>query len=116
MFDAKGFLKKHVNAVHCSNNMSLLQRKAANVLLANAYTDLLEKEEFFIDVKTLCVLMGFNSKNFYPLKEALKGLTSTTIEWGILEKDTALNNINWGASALLAAVEIKNGANWAIAH
>ena len=35
-------LKKHINAIHCTNNLSLLQRKLFNALLFNAYPNLLE--------------------------------------------------------------------------
>lgn len=107
--EAKGFLKKHVNAVHCSNNMSLMQRKAANVLLANAYNDLLEKDEFSIDVKTLCVLMGFNSKNLSKLRDALKGLITTAIEWGVLDNNSDIKTAHWKASTLLSSAEVVNG-------
>lgn len=109
MIEAKGFLKKHVNAVHCSNNMSLMQRKAANVLLANAYNDLLEKDEFSIDVKTLCALMGFNSKNLSKLRDALKGLMTTAVEWGVLDNNSDIKTANWKASTLLSSAEVVNG-------
>ncbi|MBP9777553.1 MAG: replication initiation protein [Rickettsiaceae bacterium] len=107
--ETQSILKKHVNAVHCSNNMSLLQRKAANVLLANAYNDLPYKNEFQIDIKTLCILMGFNSKNMSKLRESLKALTATVIEWGILDEYTDINDINWGISSALASISIKGG-------
>ena len=107
--EAKGFLKKHINAVHCSNNMSLMQRKAANVLLANAYNDLLEKDEFSIDVKTLCALMGFNSKNLSKLRDALKGLMTTAVEWGVLDNNTDIKTAHWKASTLLSSAEVVNG-------
>jgi len=37
-------LKKHVGAIHIRNSLTLLQRKVANVLLLNAYENLLSRE------------------------------------------------------------------------
>lgn len=43
-------LKKHVAAVHIRNRLSLLERKVANILLLNAYEDLLTQEVHTIKV------------------------------------------------------------------
>ena len=44
-------LKKHAATIHCSNTLSLLQRKISNALLYHAYKELLLKEEHEITIK-----------------------------------------------------------------
>ena len=61
--------------------MSLLQRKISNALLYHAYKELMLKEEHEITVKQLCRLIGYQGNNHAAIKEALKGLISTVIEW-----------------------------------
>jgi hypothetical protein len=46
-------LKKHVAAIHSSGDLSLLERKMANVFLLNAYDDLLIKRSHSINVQML---------------------------------------------------------------
>ena len=61
-------LKKHVNAIHCSNNLSLMQRKLFNALLFNAYPELPHRSQFQITSKELCRLIGFNSNDYADSK------------------------------------------------
>ena len=101
-------LKKHVNTIHCSNNLTLVQRKIFNSLLFNAYPDLPYKQQFEIKSKELTRLIGFNSKDTTLLKKALLGLIKTTIEWNVLDSSTNREK-KWSASSILAAAEISNG-------
>ncbi len=102
-------LKKHVGSIHCSNMLSLLQRKISNVLLYYAYDELLEKEEHQIPIKTLCSLIGYSSHDYDSIKRALKALISTVIEWNLLgdSKENAIDD--WNASSILASVAIRGG-------
>jgi hypothetical protein len=100
-------LKKHVAAVHISNKLSLLQRKAANVLLLNAYEELLTKEKHRIRIKELAMLIGFESHNQEVLKEALRGLMSTVLEWGLLDEQGEENG--WEGCPMLASARIQHG-------
>jgi len=100
-------LKKHVNAVHCTNNLSLLQRKLFNVLLHNAYPDLKRKQRFSIKTSELCFLIGYNSNDVTRLKSAILDLVSLVIEWNVLSLDG--QEKAWKASSSLASVEIIQG-------
>ena len=101
-------LKKHVGAVHVAGPLTLLQRKAANVLLYNAYDELPEPSVrgHSIRLVQLAGTLGFNSKNLRVLKETLKTLVKTDVEWNVLDED---GRKEWGATTLLASVSIKDG-------
>jgi hypothetical protein len=99
--------KKHIAAIHINNRLTLTQRKASNVLLYNAYESLLTARVHRIRVKDLAEAIGFNTHNLDPLKEALKTLARTVLEWNILDEDGAQEE--WGATTLLAQAVIKGG-------
>jgi plasmid replication initiation protein len=95
---------KHSGAIQVSNDrISLLQRKIWNVLLANAYDDLLNKEIYSIKLKDLASILRFDSKNFEFLKEAVAEMQTILIQWNILDKDRAA----WVSSQFLGEVAIK---------
>ena len=100
-------VKKHVAAIHISNSFTLLQRKAANVLLLNAYGNLLSKEIHRIKIIDLAHLIGFESHNREALKDALRGLMSTVVEWNLLDEQG--NDDGWEASTMLASVRCRRG-------
>ncbi len=100
-------LKKHIAAIHINNRLTLTQRKASNVLLYNAYESLLTARVHRIRVKDLAEAIGFNTHNLDPLKEALKTLARTVLEWNILDEDG--HQEEWGATTLLAQAVIKGG-------
>lgn len=97
-------LKKHVATIHCSNTLSLLQRKISNALLFHAYHELLQKEEHEITVKALCNIIGYVGNNSAIIKEAIRGLISIVLEWNILNDKTGQEE--WNASSALASVRI----------
>lgn len=94
-------LIKNSAVVAISNKISLLQRKIFNFLIAFAYVDLNKQESFTTDMKYLKTIVGFDSKHMAYLKEALKELLSTVVEFNILWKDKDA----WSATALLSSVE-----------
>lgn len=98
-------LKKHAATIHCSNALSLLQRKVSNALLYHAYKELMSKEEHEITVKQLCRLIGYQGNNHAAIKEALKGLISTVIEWNLISDETGAEN--WTASSIIASVSLE---------
>jgi len=98
-------LKKHAATIHCSNTLSLLQRKISNALLYHAYKELLLKEEHEITIKELCKLIAYNGNNHAAIKDALKGLLSTVIEWNVVNDITGTED--WTASSILASVCLK---------
>jgi hypothetical protein len=98
-------LKKHAASIHCSNTLSLLQRKISNALLYHAYKELMLKEEHEISVKQLCKLISYHGNNHSAIREALKGLLSTVIEWNVVNDSTGTED--WTASSIIASVSLK---------
>lgn len=97
---------KHSAAIQISNRINLLQRRAWNVLLAQAFDDLPGKDEYQVSVKDLLDALNITTRNDKHLKTLLIDLTSTSIQWNMLAKD---GKAEWGTSALLADAIIKDG-------
>jgi len=97
---------KHSSAIQVSNEVNLLQRKAWNVLLANAFDDLRKKEVFYINIDELCNALQYGSHNDDHIKQLLRDLIDIKIEWNVLGKD---RGGGWGVASLLSEVEIING-------
>ena len=93
-------------AIQIQNRITHLQRRAWNVLLANAYHELADKDIHRVSMVELAAKLGFDSKNDEYLKGMIKSLVDCTVEWNILGKN---NKQVWGAAALLGSVEIENG-------
>jgi plasmid replication initiation protein len=102
---------KHTSAIQIGSSdgdISLIQRKAYNVLLAHAYDDLPRKDMHRMPISELCRYLNFDSNNTQHLKNALRGLVKTDVEWNILGGDKK-NEAVWGAAALLSSVQLKGG-------
>ena len=97
---------KHSAAIQIQNNITLLQRRAWNVLLANAYDALPIEEMHNIKVVDLMEKLEFDSKNDDYLKDALEALVGCKMKWNVLDRD---NRWEWGVTTLLAHAIIKNG-------
>lgn len=97
---------KHSAAIQIQNNITLLQRRAWNVLLANAYDELPIEEMYNIKVVDLMEKLEFDSKNDDYLKDALEALVGCKMKWNVLDRD---NRWEWGVTTLLAHAIIKNG-------
>ena len=93
-------------AIQIQNGITHLQRRAWNVLLANAYHELADKDIHRVSMVELAAKLGFDSKNDAYLKGMIKALVDCTVEWNILGKN---NKQVWGAAALLGSAEIDNG-------
>ena len=106
MLQGKREVIKHSAAIHIQNNITLLQRRAWNVLLANAYDELPFDEHHRIKIQELMRTLEFDSKNEDYLKEALEALVSCKVRWNILDKD---GEYEWGVTTLLAEAKIKSG-------
>lgn len=99
-------LRKHVATVHVSGELSLLERKIVNVLLLNAFDELLTKKTHKLPVGILCTMLGFDSKNTDALKRALLKVMSTPISFDLLHEG---GKSDWDASPLIGYAGIKNG-------
>ena len=93
-------------AIQVQSKMTLLQRRAWNVLLANAYDELPNTDIYRVSVAELAAKLGFNSKNENYLKEILEALVDCKVKWNILGKD---KEEEWGVAVLLASANIKDG-------
>ena len=93
-------------AIQIQSKISLLQRRAWNVLLANAYNELPNKNIHRISVAELAKGLGFNSHNEEYLKETLEALVNCIVKWNVLGKYTKDGS---GITSLLGSAEIENG-------
>ena len=93
-------------AIQIQGNITHLQRRVWNVLLANAYDELPNKDIHRVSVAELAERLGFSSRNQDHLKETLEALVDFTVEWNVLGKD---KKQVWGVASLLASAEIENG-------
>ena len=93
-------------AIQIQSKISLLQRRAWNVLLANAYSELQTSEIHRVSVVELAAKLGYNSNDLDYLKETLEALGACQVTWNLLNKD---KKEKWGFANLLASAEIENG-------
>lgn len=93
-------------AIQIQGRMTHLQRRAWNILLANAYNELPDKDIHSVSIIELAAKLGFDSKNDEYLKETLEALVDFTVKWNVLGKD---NKQEWGVASLLASAKIKDG-------
>ncbi len=104
--DTSNILHKHLSAVHSSSSLTMMQRKTYNILLKNAIRNMHEDRIHQLSIKELKDALGWsdNSNTNEELKEKLKELARTQVEWNILDVD---NKNKWTASTLLADISIK---------
>ena len=103
-------LKKHVAAVHTSGELSLVERKIANILLLNAYDNLVQSDgsdaRHTIPVSYLGHMVGWEeSKNVTALKAALRSLQKTIVEFNILKDGRE----DWESMSLLSYARVRDG-------
>jgi hypothetical protein len=103
---SKERLKKHVAAIHVSGELSLVERKLSNVLLLNAYDDLLTVRTHRIRVTALMVILGWDEgKNVTALRAALRKLATTAIDFNVMGDA----NEPWGVATIISFAEIEDG-------
>jgi hypothetical protein len=100
-----GELKKHIGAIYVAGDLTLLQRKIANILLFNAYDKLLAQEIHEIRLKDLADVAGYDSNDTKLLKNAFRKLASTGLEWNILDEGEE----RWGTASFISDAEIIKG-------
>ena len=93
-------------AIQIQSKMTHLQRRAWNILLANAYNELPDKEIHSVSVTDLAAKLGYDSNDLDYLKDTLKSLRNCEVEWNILRKD---KKQEWGVAGLLAEARIVDG-------
>ena len=105
LLDRSEFIKASP-AIQIQSKITHLQRRVWNVLLANAYDELPNKDIHRVSVAELAKSLGFNSHNEDYLKETLEALVDCIVKWNVLGKD---KKERWGVAALLASAEVENG-------
>ena len=93
-------------AIQVQSKITHLQRRAWNVLLANAYDELPTTDIHSVSILDLAEKLEFNSKNDDYLKDTLEALVDCKVKWNVLDKD---KKQEWGIASLLASAEIKDG-------
>jgi hypothetical protein len=97
-------IKKHVGAIHTSGDLSHLARKVSNVLLYQAYDDLLTKQQHSIPIKLLAKLVGWDhAKDHEKIKDAVRELNATRIEFNLMEDGEEV----WETTSLIASARIR---------
>jgi plasmid replication initiation protein len=105
----KRVVKKHVAAIHCSNKLSLLERRASNALLFHAMPFLKKTLSHKIRLAELKNLLGFNSRNHAQLKRAVIRLTEVTVRWNLCGDKIDGESDEWFSASLLASIHHKDG-------
>lgn len=112
---SEDFLLKHVNAVALmplrgSRRISLLGRRFFNVLLQRAH-DAGKQDEYTARLHEIAADAGFESKNYGLIRQTLRELMGTTVEW---QSPTNGENEDWEACVLLSGAgtrkDLRTGA------
>ena len=82
--DTKQEVIKHSAAIQIENSMTLLQRRAWNALLFNAYNELDKKEEHQISLQYLAHLVGYDSHDMEYLKAASIAMLRCIVQYNVL--------------------------------
>ena len=112
VFEPSKMLNVPSSTIHIENKMSLVQKKLWFELVYYAFPKMGTQRKYTITLARLRELLGWNetTSNDTELKEALRGLNETTVNWNIFGKDT--KNTSWQSFPLLAGCEIpKNSGN-----
>jgi hypothetical protein len=99
-------LKKAVDAlaiVPTKDKITVLARKIYNVMMHETQKQGVEPEIYRMRLKDLVTGLDFNSNNTEILKEHLRQMATTSVEWQSPSKG---EGAKWGVSALIAQAEI----------
>jgi len=96
-------VKKPVEAIQCSNNFTLIQRKMYNALLANAAGNLRPDVTHRVYIGVLCKMMGYNSHDYKVIKDNFRALMDIKIEWDILNEN---GNKVWAITTPLSFAKV----------
>ena len=114
IFEPSKMLNVPSSAIHIENKMSLVQKKLWFELVYHAFPKMGTQRKYTITLSRLRELLGWNetTSNDTELKEALRGLNETTVNWNIFGKDT--KNTSWQSFPLLAGCEIPKNSGLCI--
>lgn len=92
--------------IACKADLTKIERQLWNVLYAKAYDHLSIQDVFEITEQDLLAYFPYETRNIEHLKESLKQLTGTLVEYNILGKDK--HNV-WGCFTLLGSAKLEKG-------
>lgn len=103
-------LRKAVQAIHMSGNLSLAERKLINILLLNAIDDLNAKPIHSIPLAVLLGALGWwdEESNRRELRDALDTLVTTKVTFDLFNP-SGTPSPNWGTTSFLAGVVVEDG-------
>jgi hypothetical protein len=98
---------KPTGTVQIANKFSLIERKLLNAIIWHSQKNKFKREELSISIRDVFVAIGLEkSENYDVIKDALRVLTSTIIEWNTFGEDRVTE---WGVCTFLASGVIKSG-------
>lgn len=101
-------LRKAVEAIAVkphAGKLTLLTRKIANVLLAEAQEQGVDNATYRIPLGRLCTRADYDSTNTTLVKDQLRKMASTTVEWNIGSKGAR----RWGVTNMVNVEVIEEG-------
>lgn len=112
-FEPSKMLNVPSSSIHIQNEISLIQKKLWFELVYQAFPNMGKRQRYTISLKKLRELLGWNesTSNDKELKEALKGLNKTSVEWNIFGKD---KKNRWQCFSLLSGCEIPENSGLCI--
>jgi plasmid replication initiation protein len=82
------YLFKHTAAIHIQNAMTLVDRQVHNILIKNAFSNMLKQDMHTISIDNLLTELGHSGyKNYTFIKTSIKKLVSNSINFNLLGKD-----------------------------
>ena len=103
----KALFYKPTGTVQIANKFSLIERKLLNAIIWHSQKNKFKREELSIPIRDVFAVIGLEkSENYEVIKDALRVLTSTIIEWNTFGEDRVTE---WGVCTFLASGAIQNG-------
>jgi hypothetical protein len=107
-------LRKAVNTlaiVPRTRKITALARKTYNVLLFHAQEQGVERDAYRVPLNRVIKTAGFNSNDHAVIKDHLRAMVSTTVEW---QSPTTGEGTHWNVCGLLAHATLskEGGQNW----
>ncbi|MDX1654843.1 MAG: replication initiation protein [Candidatus Competibacteraceae bacterium] len=102
-----GELKKHPSAIHVTS-LPMAQRKLHNTLMfcaARSGPRPSATSQYKVSISRLAQLADINTRNIRYLKDSLRAITQTTVEWNLMDDESD----DWGVMAMLSEANVRNG-------
>ncbi|WP_200333212.1 replication initiation protein [Thiocystis violacea] len=98
---------KPTGTVQIANNFTLIERKILNAIIWHSQKHKFKPGEHALPIRDVFHLIGLDSsRNQDVLKDAIRSLVGTVVEWNILGADRV---DEWGVCTFLASGVIRNG-------